>query len=426
MSTSTDQRPDAGASPQGRYGALDVNVGRALPPGDGTLTAYEYLPWDHAEFERDPYPWFARAQAEVPVLRDTDGTFVVLRYADVLEFGKRPAMSVEPGWEKAGPWSIARQSVIAQDPPKHTQLRRQTSKWFTPKAVENWVATTAAVTNAVLDAASGDLVDGWWDLSAVPTHHTMCRVLQFAADDVVGVVHDMADTMPMLSALPRAGTIDKAADGFDRLARRVAPMLAAKRDTVGDGLADALLAAEQRGEITDEEARATTLLLYSLGHMDVGYAIAAGLHVFARLPEVWNDFRRDPSARDAIINEIIRYDPPELSFYRVPTADVTIGGVDIPAGSTVRFMIAAANRDPEVFTDPHVFNHRRPAEQSRNLSFGIGPHSCLGQVLSRAEAKAVFEVLAGRFRRIELAGPVGMDNTDFSRHFTTLPLRLIA
>ncbi|WP_173009954.1 cytochrome P450 [Mycolicibacterium sp. P9-64] len=410
---------------RGGAGGVDVGGGHRLAAGGGTLSAYEYLPWDDPEFERDPYPWFARAQAEVPVLRDTDGTIVVLRYDDILEYGKRPTMSVEPNWEKAGPWSIARQSVIAQDPPKHTQLRRQTSRWFTPKIVRDWVTTTAAVTNEILDGATGDVVDGWWDLSAVPTHRTMCRILQFADDDVIGVVHDMADTMPMLSALPREGTIEQAAGGFNRLARRVTPMLDAKHHTPGDGLADALLAAHRRGEITEEEARATTLLLYSLGHMDVGYAIAAGLHIFARLPEVWDDFRTDPSVRDAIINEIIRYDPPELSFYRVPTEDVTIRGVDIPAGSTVRFVIAAANRDPEIFADPHRFDHGRPQERSHNLSFGLGPHSCLGQVISRAEARTVFEVLAARFRRLELTGPVQMDNTDFSRHFTAMPLRLV-
>lgn len=417
-------RTDA-PSRSGSDGGVDVGGGRILPSGGGSLSPFDYLPWNDPDFERDPYPWFARAQAEVPVMRDTDGTFVVLKYDDILEHGKRPVMSVEPGWEKAGPWSIARQSVIAQDPPKHTQLRRQTSKWFTPKAVREWVTTTAAATNDILDAATGDVLDGWWDLSAVPTHRTMCRVLQFADDDAVGVVHDMADTMPMLSALPREGTIDLAANGFDRLAHRVTPMLDAKRQAAGDGLADALLAAQSRGDMTDEETRATTLLLYSLGHMDVGYAIAAGLHIFARLPHVWNDFRTDPSARDAIVNEIVRYDPPELSFYRVPTEDVTIRGTDIPAGSSVRFVIAAANRDPEVFTDPHAFDYHRPLEHSHNLSFGVGPHSCMGQVISRAEARTVFEVLAARVRRLELAGPVRMDNTDFSRHFTALPLRLI-
>lgn len=424
-----DQNADAD-SPNGperaerRFGGVAVNAFTPLPPGDGTLSAYDYLPWDNPEFERDPYPWFDRALKEAPVLRDDTGAYVVLRYDDVMEFGKQPIMSVEPGWDKAGPWSVARQTVIGRDVPDHTRLRRQTNRWFTPKIVKEWIKTTAQATNDVLDAVTDGTVDGWHDLSVIPTHRTMCNILKFPADDAAGVMKDMAKTMPMLAAIPRSGTLEMAESGFTRLTERVAPMLDAVRQDPSDGLASALLEAHQRGDISEEEMHATTLLLYSLGHMDVGYLIAAGLNIFAELPEVYAEFRNNPDSRDAIVNEIIRYDPPELSFYRTPTEDVTIRSVNIPAGSTIRFVLAAANRDPFTFNDPHRFDHRRPMEQSRNLSFGVGVHSCAGQVISRAQARTIFETVASRFRRIEHAGSVEMDNTDFSRHFTKLPLRL--
>jgi cytochrome P450 len=405
-------------------GGIGINAERALPSGDGKLSAYEYLPWDDPDFERDPYPWYARVQAEVPVLRDDTGSFVVSRYDDIMEFGKHPAMSVEPGWDLAGPWSIARDTVIGRDVPDHTRLRRQTNKWFTPKIVREWATTTAAVTNEVIDGMQGDTLDGWRDLSLIPTHRTMCRVLQFPDHDAEGVMAEMASTMPMLSARPRAGTLAMAEAGFCKLTERVLPLIEAKRTTPGNGLADALLEAQSRGEISESEMKATILMLYSLGHMDVGYVVAAGLSIFAQLPDVYDAFRNHPEMRDAIINEIVRYDPPELSFYRVTTDDITIRGTDIPAGSTIRYLLAAANRDPETFTDAQRFDHTRPMEQSRNLSFGMGVHSCVGQVISRAEARTVFEVVASRFRRIELAEQVEMDNTDFSRHFTKLPLRL--
>lgn len=377
MHVSNDLRSQAPA----RYGAIGINVDAALPTIDGDLSAYDYLPWDDPEFERDPYPWYARVQAEVPVLRDDSGVYVVSRYSDIAEFAKHPAMSVEPGWDRAGPWAIASQTVIGRDVPDHTRLRRQTNKWFTPKIVREWVATTAAVTAEILDGMDGDTLDGWHDLSVIPTHRTMCRVLQFADDDAAGVMQEMAETMPMLSARPRPATLDMAEEGFRKLAQRVCPMVDRKRDTHGDGLADALLEAQRRGDISEDERHATTLLLYALGHMDVGYIIAAGLRIFAELPHVYDDFRNEPTLRDAIINEIVRYDPPELSFYRVTTEDITIRSVDIPTGSTIRFLLAAANRDPEVFTAPQTFDHRRPVEQSRNLSFGIGVHSCIGQVI---------------------------------------------
>lgn len=108
-------------------------------------------------------------------------------------------------------------------------------------------------------------------------------------------------------------------------------MLDGRSASAADGLTDALLEAEREGSISSEEMRATGVLLYSLGHMDVGYLVAAGLRVFAELPEVYVAFRENEEFRDAIIHEIVRMDPPELSFYRTTLEDVIIRGVHIPA-----------------------------------------------------------------------------------------------
>ena len=201
-------------------------------------------------------------------------------------------------------------------------------------------------------------------------------------------------------------------------------MLAAKRTAPSDGLAAALLDAQRRGEISEGEMLATVTLLYCLGHMDAGYIVAAGLNLLAELPDVYDEFRNNPSARDAIINEIIRYDPAELSVYRTNTEDLVIGSVNIPAGSSIRYLIGAANRDPDVYNSPQMFDHHRPAEQSRNMSFGLGVHGCIGQAFSRAQARTIFEVVAERFSKIALVEPVVMANNDFSRHFKKLSLRL--
>ncbi|MCG2621845.1 cytochrome P450 [Arthrobacter sp. I2-34] len=407
-----------------RFGGIALNTCTVLPPGDGKLSAYEYYPWDGPEFERDPNPWYARAQAEVPVLLDDTGAYVVSRYDDVMEFGPMPCMSVEPGWDAAGPWAVASSTIIGRDAPDHTRLRRQTTKWFAPRAVREWVTTTAAVTNEILDEMQGGTLDGWSDLSVLPTHRTMCRVLQVNDDEAIEVMAEMAETMPMLSARPRPGTWEMAAGGFDRLARRVDAIIEARSTSPAEGLIDALMDAERDGTMSSQEMRATALMLYSLGHMDVGYLIAAGLRVFAELPDVYATFRDSEEFRDAIINEIVRYDPPELSFYRTTLEDVTIRDVHIPAGSRIRFMMGAANRDPAFFEDPHRFDFRRPQDHSKNLSFGLGPHTCAGQGYARAQARTIFETVASRFKSIELAGPFEMDNTDFSRHFTKLPLRL--
>jgi cytochrome P450 len=395
------------------------------PRSAGGAPVKELLPWDDAEFLLDPYPWFARVQAEAPIFLDPTGVYVVTKYDDVLEFGKHPAMSVEPGWDQAGPWALARHTIIGRDEPDHTRLRRHTNRWFTPKRVREWVTTTADVTAEILDGLDGDTVDGWHQLSVIPTHHTMCRVLQVPEGDVHDVKEAMERSMPMLRVHPRPGELEMAEAAFEYLVERVDRFLDSKRSSPGDGLADDLIAAHDRGELSRMEMLATITMFYGLGHMDVGYTIASGLHQLAQRADVFEAFRSTPELRDQIVNEIIRFDAPELSFYRTTTEDLTIRGVDVPAGSLVRFMIGAANRDPDVFDDPQSFDFTRPMDRSRNLSFGLGPHTCAGQVISRAQAKSVFEVVSSRFRRIELAGDVVMDNTDFSRHYKELPLRLM-
>lgn len=409
----------------GRFGGVSINSHVDLSPGGGQLPVGEYFPWDDPEFERDPYPWFARALAEVPVVQDEGGAFVVSRYDDIMAFGNHPAMSVEPGWGQAGAWSVARETVIGRDKPDHTRLRRQTNRWFSPKGVVGWMEKTRSVTEEVLDGLNDGTLDGFRDLALIVTHRTMAHILQVPDGGAEEVMRHMASTMPMLAARPRPGTREDAVVGFAKLGERIDALVDAKRKSPGDGLADALLEAHHNGEISEAERRATTLLLYSLGHMDVGYGIASGLNFFAELPEVFDEYRAEPELRDAIINEVIRYDPPELSFYRTPLEDVTIRGVEIPAGSSIRFVLAAANRDPDAFDNPHTFDHRRSQTRSQMLSFGMGVHGCLGQRLARSEARVIFDTMAERYRRLELLEPVEMDNTDFSRHFTKLRLRLV-
>ena len=283
----------------------------------------DYLPWDESDFELDPYPFYEVAQREVPVFHDYDGTYVVLRYSDVADFGQHPAMSVEAGWEMAGPWAVARHTIIGRDDPEHARLKRQTTRWFTPKLVKEWVTTTTRVTNELLDQMSGDTIDGWHDLSVIPTHRTMCRVLQVPDSDAGRIKVAMERSMPMLSARPRVGSVEMAEESFALLDEVMTDFTSHRRNNPGDGLLDALIAAQDRGELTPEQMHATALMFYGLGHMDVGYIIASGLELFARNPEVFTQFRDDPAKRDAILNEIVRLDPPELSFYRTTLSDLT-------------------------------------------------------------------------------------------------------
>jgi cytochrome P450 len=138
-----------------------------------------------------------------------------------------------------------------------------------------------------------------------------------------------------------------------------------------------------------------------------------GLVVLLGHPEAAAALRADPGLVPAYVEELLRYDSPVQLTTRTSTAPVRCGGLDLPAGSTALLLLGAANRDPRRFTDPERFDPTR--EQAHPLSFGAGPHYCLGAGLARLEAQLAFPLLLRRLPELALAGP--------PRHRTRLTLR---
>ncbi|KAA9165521.1 cytochrome P450 [Amycolatopsis acidicola] len=387
--------------------------------------ATEYLPWTDPRFRADPYPFYARALAEAPVLRDDfDGSYVLTKYEDLMHYGRLPSVRIAPEWEKAGAWRVLRDMALGNDEPAHTRLRRQTNKWFTPKRVREWAAVTADIADRVLDRIGPDgLVDGS-ALAVEVAHRVVCEVMQVEADGVEEVRATMRRAMLILSARPTPEDHADAELAMREMLRGSAALLDYKRANPGDGLLDSLLAAQDRGEMSASEVLMTTLFFYVVGHMDAGYLMASGLHLFTRRPELFERFRADPGVREAMVIELARYDAPEPVITRTTTEDLVIRGVHVPAGRSLRLMTGAANHDPDVFDNPDEFDFTRPPEQSRNLTFSFGNHGCQGRLLAEAEIRVVWERIAARYSRIELAAEPVLRNTDASRHYYELPLRL--
>ncbi|WP_037370784.1 cytochrome P450 [Amycolatopsis orientalis] len=384
-----------------------------------------FLPWTDPRFRADPYPFYAKALAEAPVLRDDyDGSYVLTKYEDLMHYGRLPSVRIAPEWEKAGAWRVLLDMALGNDEPAHTRLRRQTNKWFTPKRVREWAVVTAEIADEVLDRIGPDgAVDGS-DLAAEVAHRVVCRVMQVPSDGFQDVRAVMRRAMLILSARPSQDDHAGAEAAMRKMRADAAGLLDFKRANPGDGLLDSLLAAETRGEMTAPEVLATTLFFYVVGHMDASYLMSSGLHLFTRKPELFERFRADPSAREAMVVELARYDAPEPVITRTTTEDLVIRGVRVPAGRSLRLMTGAANHDPDVFRDPDEFDFTRPPEQSRNLTFSFGSHGCQGRLLAEAEIRVVWERIAARYSRVELAAEPVLQNTDASRHYCTLPLRL--
>ncbi len=167
----------------------------------------------------------------------------------------------------------------------------------------------------------------------------------------------------------------------------------------------------------------TFAILVVAGNETTRQAIASGLLAFARNPNQWRLLRSDPSLLQGAVEEVLRYAHPVWHFRRTATRDAELRGTTIRAGDKVVVWFAAANRDADVFPDPHSFDITR--EPNEHATFGrVGPHFCLGAWLARLELKVLLEELIPRVETFELAGEPQRLRSNFTNGLKRLPLRV--
>lgn len=385
----------------------------------------DYMPWENEQLRINPYPFYARALAEAPVSQDWDGAYVLTKYEDLMTYGRHPSVTIEPAWAEAGAWVLFKDTALGHDGPDHTRIKRATGKWLTPKQIKRWLKYSEEISEELLDGVGDDgLIDGS-DLAAEMAHRTICRVMQIPEDGIEDLRREMRNAMRVLSSARDQSHRDQSVEAHAYMQRRLEEHIEYKRANPGDGLLDDLLRLQDAGELSQEEAFATAFFFFTVPHMDASYLMSSGLHLFTKRPEIFEAFRNNPDVRDAIVNELVRYDAPEPVIARYTTSDLTIRGVHIPAGSCLRLILGAANRDPEIYYNPDEFDYTRPPEQSLNMTFAFGRHTCQGKLLALGEIRVLWEKIGARYSRIELASEPVMSNTDASRHYCTLPLRLV-
>ena len=178
-------------------------------------------------------------------------------------------------------------------------------------------------------------------------------------------------------------------------------LLAERRAAPREDLISDLIAVEEEGErISEAELIATAVLLLNAGHEATVNVIGNGFGALLERPDELRRLLDDPTLLDSAVEELIRFDSPLQLFERTAGADVEIGGVTVAEGQKVAALLGAANRDPEVFTDPGRLDvGRSPNPQ---VGFGAGIHFCIGAPLARVELQVGVRALLDRLEGIEL------------------------
>jgi cytochrome P450 len=362
-----------------------------------------------------PYDYYTQVREEAPVHQTPLGFWVVSRYEDVLSV-VRNTEQFSSNMSNAfvgGPPSDELKAIVAEgypptqtlltnDPPSHTQFRNLVNKAFTPKRVAQLEQEIRTIADELMDRWIGD---GRVEL-----------VSQFAVGlpltviaDALGVDRaDMADFKRWSddAVAPLSGLLSE--DDKLRCARsrvemqhymieRCEERRATPRD---DLLSDLVHARFDGGDRAGEALQPAEMVnvieqLLVAGNETTTKLLAAGMALLIDDAEQMRAVTEDPSLIPNLVEEVLRVESPVQMLPRVANTDVTVGGVEIPAGSVVMVMYGCANRDDAKYPEAHRFDVRRSNSRT-HLAFGQGPHFCVGAALARSEGRIGFETLLGR------------------------------
>jgi cytochrome P450 len=393
-----------------------------------------------------PHAAFARLRAEAPVAWVDEpavlgwpagpGYWGVFRHADVRTVNTHPEVfSSQLGATQIhdpAPDDLVfqRRMLLNLDPPEHSVLRRTVNRAFTPRAVarmSGWVHDRA---REIVDGLAGTTsCDFAQDVGRELPLLTLAEIMGVPREDrhllfewanrVIGVHdEDYAKGSIGSTGTPPVDPRSRASlqDMFDyahQLAER-------RRADPGDDLISMLLAGVGGQPLTDEEFENFFFLLSVAGNETLRNAIPGGMLALLEHPDQLARLRADRALLPTAVDEMLRWVTPVTQFRRTATRDTELAGQRIAAGDKVVVYYASANRDGAVFAEPDAFDVARTPND--HLTFGVGPHFCLGTGLARLQMTALFGELLDRVHDVELAGPVVRLRSNFQNGIKRLPV----
>ncbi len=362
-----------------------------------------YDPFSHTVHE-DPYPIYKWMREHDPVYHNAERSFWALsRYQDVLDalrdtarFSNKNGISLEPSlW---GPQAYKTAFFLALDPPDHGRLRGLVSRRFAPRSVGQMEERIRELTRRRLaPLLEQDQIDFASDYAAAVPNDVVCEMLGIPESDWDMIRYDT----DLLSK--RENETDERSQATLGAAFRLGAYyldhVSHVRRHPGDNLTSILAEADvDGGKLTDSEIIAFLFLLVSGGNESTGKLIGNAWYHGWRLPEVR---RAGFTGRvDDWISETLRYDSSSQMTSRTVTEEVVLHDTTVPAGARVVLLPASANRDHRAFDNPDQFDIDR--DTRKMLSFGAGPHYCLGAVLAKLEMQIVLEEIVAEIEDYEI------------------------
>lgn len=375
-----------------------------------TVAELEFDPFSE-DFFNGPYETYRRMREEAPVYYSERYDFYALsRHVDVAAAYKNfETYSSARGVDLAAVRSeepMGHKSIIMMDPPEHRHMRGLVNKVFTPRAIEAMRPLVTGLIDRYLDAtdpAGFDVVQDFSALFPVEVITTMLGVPEEDRQQIRLWLDEFLHREP--------GEVEMSEAGFQaatQMAIAYYQLVKERRAAPREDMISALVAARverENGELTaldNIEIAQFAVLLGGAGAETVTKLVANAVVLFARHPEQWQKLLDDRSRVPAAVEEVLRYESPNQYNVRCSREDVTLHGVTIPAGKPVFLLLGSANRDPDAWTKPEIFDIDRDRAEAQNLGFGYGIHSCLGAALARMESSVALQRLLDYMPRYEV------------------------
>jgi cytochrome P450 len=294
--------------------------------------------------------------------------------------------------------------ILSMEGDDHLRVRRLVSRAFTPRAVTALRPRIREIVDELVDAFPGpgttvEFMEAFAD--PLPAR-VICELLG-VPPSLQDTVRGWANDLGLAFSYTVAANLERIEAALAGVFAATDRLLAARRADPRDDLLSALLAVEADGDrLRPEELRSVVASLLFAGQDTTRHQLGIAMSLFLRHPEQWALLAARPELAGTAVEEVVRVAPTTPVTGRVAVEDFEVDGVRIPAGTHLTMLLAAGNADPAVFTDPDGFDITRPRPAS--MTFGAGPHYCLGASLARAEMAEALPILARRLGPIEAAG----------------------
>lgn len=374
---------------------------------------FEFIPMG-GSLARDPYRIYTKMRDAGRVLTTSYGATIVHRYDDVravhldhdaFSMGAIRGPLMQAGTGEGGMGGadfMMAQTMLTADPPDHERLRRVVNRAFTPRSITDLEPRIRQICRELLAPLSnGDAFDIVADFAAVLPTTVIAELLGIPAEDG----QSFRTWTEAVTGTDVRGRTDrsKVADFGRELRAYLNEQIQRRKSAPTDDLIGRMVAANDEQIMSDAEVAAACVLLLIAGNettmrLITNMALTLGRH---RDQLEVLDERRDliPSA----VEETLRYESPVHMLFRGTKKDCEVGGVELREGQLVLTMLAAANRDPDAFECPDVYDVAR--KDNLHVAFGHGIHYCLGAPLARRETAIAFEELLDAVRQFTIVTP---------------------